>query len=281
MDSPGPMDSNMHTFGSSSDLPTPKTLGQMPGLFNTGRLPALNGSEEMDTFGLLQSPPTSADMMHWDGDPMNSSPSPGPDGCMRQALQLLEGMQFTRNPCSLAQGGSRLRLHDRSPPGIDGSLRNNRITVDSMRGILGCACARSPSVFFLLVLIVHLLIESYRGLHARYIAGTSVTTSESGHPNDPEPNNSDDFLPEVRMAIGVYLPDPDTRRRRLVMEALRSELKKMGAVVDSLSATYAQMGGAVTGTPRIGLGPLLASLHQVYQNALQSAWEWCNEDDSG
>ncbi|KAB5575390.1 hypothetical protein GE09DRAFT_1052961 [Coniochaeta sp. 2T2.1] len=148
-----------------------------------------------------------------------------------------------------------------------------------MRRILGCACARSPSVFFLLVLIVHLLIESYGGLHARYIAGTSVPTSESGHA-DPEPNNnSDEFLPDVRMAIGVYLPDPDTRRR-LVMEALRSELKKMGAVVDSLSATYAQLGGAVTGTPRIGLGPLLASLHQVYQDALQSAREWCDGDES-
>ncbi|KAL6236467.1 hypothetical protein BDW75DRAFT_239269 [Aspergillus navahoensis] len=134
---------------------------------------------------------------------------------------------------------------------------------------------RKPQVLFLLVLVVHLLIEFYGALHGCRIAGTAIPTSDSGH-SDPEPG--DDFLPEVLMAIGVYLPDTDTRCK-LVMEAVLSELKKMRAVVDSLSAMYARLVDAVTGTPSIGLRPSLASLLQVLQDALHSAREWWNGDE--
>jgi hypothetical protein len=136
-----------------------------------------------------------------------------------------------------------------------------------MLKILDCPCSRTPSLLFLLVLIAHLVIESYGALHAHHIAG--FATSDDGN-LDPS-----DRLPEVPVAIGTYLPDTDTRRK-LIVEVVRSELKKMGALLDALSAMDTQLGGIATG--RIGLGSSLASLLKAHQEALQSAREWCDGD---
>jgi hypothetical protein len=154
-------------------------------------------------------------------------------------------MHVTRNPCSLADR----RLYEGCNWGLDECLCNNRITVDTLLRILGCPCSRTQSVLFLLVPIAHLLTESYGALHARHIVGTPTSGDGSPGPSD--------FLPEVPMPIRVYLSDTDTRRK-LIAEVVQSEPKKIGALLDSLSAMHTQLRGV--GTESTGLGPSLANL---------------------
>lgn len=201
--------------------------------------------------------------------------------CMKKAFTVLENLNAPTASCSMAEYANPNRNREKSNikprRGLDASLKNNRIAIDTVLKILQCPCSHDVGTLFLLVFIAHQVIESYHTLsmqQQRSARSSKKEGSSSSSTTDLDTKtspNEDSLAVEdsshVLMAIGGYILDGDARAK-VIVQVLRFELQKLDKLLDTFSARCAQ--GTTTNTPPgTALGGYIESLKACWHSALQ------------
>ncbi|THC96959.1 hypothetical protein EYZ11_003567 [Aspergillus tanneri] len=168
--------------------------------------------------------------------------------CIKRASTVLQSLYEPGASCARSDDVVPNKMQT-----LDAVLNNNRKAMDTVQTVLDCSCAQGRSVAILLALIMHQVIDSYRTLLTQQ-ESAAVSTCERA------PSTADLSGYAVPMAIGQYFLD-DEMRTHVVLQVLRSELEKMGAVLDTF-ARYAQ--GMGKQTEETVLGTYISSLRSCH-----------------
>ncbi|KAJ5732326.1 hypothetical protein N7493_003807 [Penicillium malachiteum] len=157
----------------------------------------------------------------------NSSFGENAADCIKRASTILQTLQVSRT-CTHSDDRPT-----NSTTNLDVTLKNNRVAMDAIREILNCPCSRGMNVALLLVLITHQGMESYQSLLAQLQSGSRSPRDRPG-----SEGNCQGLVYDVPLAIGGYLLDEEMRIK-VIAQVIRSELQKMGSLLDTL-AEYAE-----------------------------------------
>ncbi|KAJ5703178.1 hypothetical protein N7488_010726 [Penicillium malachiteum] len=143
--------------------------------------------------------------------------------CIKRASTILQTLQVSRT-CT----NSDDQLSNKTT-NLDVTLKNNRVAMDAVREILDCPCSRGMNVALLLVLITHQGMESYQRILVQLQSGSRSPCNRSG-----SEGNCQGLAYDVPLAIGGYLLDEEMRIK-VIAQVIRSELEKMGSLLDTLA----------------------------------------------
>ncbi|KAJ5618278.1 hypothetical protein N7528_006921 [Penicillium herquei] len=143
--------------------------------------------------------------------------------CIKRASTILQTLQVSRTCTNSDDRPSN------SVTNLDVTLKNNRVAMDAVREILNCPCSRGMNVALLLVLITHQGMESYQRLLVQLQSGSRSPCNCSG-----SEGNCQGLVYDVPLAIGGYLLDEEMRIK-VIAQVIRSELEKMGSLLDTLA----------------------------------------------
>lgn len=164
-------------------------------------------------------------------------PSLDEANCMKRAFATLENLHLPVSRCSRHEHNSQSPATNSR--GLDSILTTNRMAIATMLDILSCPCAGSCSIFSLLVLIAHQVMDSYLSLSKQQLCISRSPTDELSFGDDIDGSGQEavSSVVDVPMAIGGYILDGEAKKKVLV-QVLRSEMEKMDHLINALLSRY-------------------------------------------
>ncbi|KAM3425979.1 hypothetical protein NHJ13734_009757 [Beauveria thailandica] len=188
------------------------------------------------------------------------------EDCIKRIFRILQTLHMDRSPCTWSSRPSSSPTRT-----LDTALKNNRTAMDTVREVLECPCAHSIKVSLFLVIITDQVMESYRSIFAHHGGGGGPSSSSSPVPQSASEgygsgSDGSDPLYDTPLSIGVYLLD-DEMRSKVILQLIRSELDKMGALL----ATFARHTESVGKQPdEAVLRTYVDGLQETRSNIFQS-----------